>query len=136
LIIADAALISIYNGSIARSSRRRYLIYSETDFEVFRPAKVTRCTDGGEIWHGEGDQRSPPPYQISPQSVQRQGYRTPKLIFLLRFNQNVAYKRPAGAYLLGDFHKICNVCTTFRDALAIKLSLDLLKGLRVMGILS
>jgi len=24
----------------------RYLIYSEADFEVFRPAGATRCTDG------------------------------------------------------------------------------------------
>jgi len=30
----------------------RYLIYSEADFEVFRPAGATRCADGGEIWHG------------------------------------------------------------------------------------
>jgi len=30
----------------------RYLIYSEADFEVFHPAGATRCTDGGEIWHG------------------------------------------------------------------------------------
>ena len=28
------------------------LSYSEANFEVFRPAGVTRCTDGGEIWHG------------------------------------------------------------------------------------
>ena len=41
---------------------RRYLIYSETDFEVFRPAGATRCTDWGEISHGGGDlTRSPPP---------------------------------------------------------------------------
>jgi len=25
----------------------RYLVYSEADFEVFRPAGATRCTDGG-----------------------------------------------------------------------------------------
>ena len=30
----------------------RYLVYSEADFEVFRPAGATRCTDWGEIWHG------------------------------------------------------------------------------------
>ena len=30
----------------------RYLVYSEADFEAFRPAGATRCTDGGEIWHG------------------------------------------------------------------------------------
>jgi len=32
-----------------------HLIYPEADFEVFRPARATRCTDGGEIWHGGGD---------------------------------------------------------------------------------
>jgi len=46
-------------------------IYLEADFEVFRPTGATRCTDGGGIWHG-------PPCQISPPSVQRLGYRTPK----------------------------------------------------------
>ena len=38
-------------GSIARSARRRYLIYSEADFEVFRPEGETRCTDKGEGPH-------------------------------------------------------------------------------------
>ena len=32
--------------SIARSATRRYLSYSEADFEIFRPAGATRCTDG------------------------------------------------------------------------------------------
>jgi len=72
----------------------RYLIYSEADFEVFRPAGATRCTDGVEILHGGGDHRSPPPRQISPPSVQRQGCRTPKLKFLLGFDRNLEYKRP------------------------------------------
>jgi len=57
----------------------RYLVYSEADFEVFRPAGATHCTDGGEIWQVGGDQRSPPPCQISPPSVQRQGCSTPKI---------------------------------------------------------
>ena len=52
----SVALIS--TGSIARSASRRYLIYSEADFAVFRLAGTIRCTDGGEIW-----QRSPPPCQ-------------------------------------------------------------------------
>ena len=46
----------------------RYLVYSEADFEVFRPAEATRCTDGGEIWHGGGDLVG-----------QRQGCRTQKI---------------------------------------------------------
>jgi len=44
-----------FTGSIAHSASRRYLVYSEADFEFFRLAGATRCTDGGEIWHGEGD---------------------------------------------------------------------------------
>ena len=56
-----------------------------------------------------------------------------KLKFLLRFDQNVEYKRPAGAYLLRDFHTICRVCTSFQDALAVKTSLELLKGLWSYG---
>ena len=47
----------------------------------------------------------------------------------VRFDQNVEYKRPAGAYILRDFHKICRVCTPFQDALAVKISLDLLNAL-------
>ena len=36
----------------------RYLIYSEADFEFFRPAGATLCTDGSEVWHGVGDHPS------------------------------------------------------------------------------
>jgi len=43
----------LVTGSIARSATCRYLIYSEANFDVFRPAGVTRCTDWGEIWHME-----------------------------------------------------------------------------------
>ena len=55
------------------------------------------------------------------------------LTFLLRFDQNVEYKSPAGAYPLRDFHKICRVCTSFQAALDVKISLDLLKGLWSYG---
>ena len=48
----------VVTGSIARSATHQYLTYSEADFEFFRPAGATRCTDGGEIWRGGGDQRS------------------------------------------------------------------------------
>jgi len=79
------------------------------------------------------EEGSPPPCQISPPSVQRLGYRTPKLKFLPRFDQNVEYKRPAGTHPLRDFHKICRNCTLFQDALVLKISLDLLKGLWSSG---
>ena len=65
--------VPLVTGSIARRASRRYLIYSEADFEVFRPAGATRCTDGGEIWHGGGDRRFPPPCQISPHRCNDKG---------------------------------------------------------------
>jgi len=73
--------------------------------------------------------------RISHPLVQQQGYRNPKLKFLLRYDQNLEYKCPAGAYTLCDFHKIYGLCTPFQNALAVKMSLDLLKGLwtGVMG---
>jgi len=33
---------------------RRYIVYSEADFEVFRPAGATRCTDGVKFGTEEG----------------------------------------------------------------------------------
>ena len=117
----------LVTGSIARSASRLYLIYSEADFEVFRPAGSTRCTDKAEIWQGGGDRRSPS-CQISHPSVQRQGCRIPKTEI---FTQN----RPkCGIYVsLSDFHKICTVCIEFQDALAVKIWLDLLEGLWSYG---
>jgi len=41
--------INIVTGSIARSGRRWYLSNFEADFEVFRPAGATRCTDGVKL---------------------------------------------------------------------------------------
>jgi len=73
-----STVIIIITGSIARSASHQYLVYSEADFEVFRPVGATRCTDVDNIWHGGGDQSSPPPCHISPPSVQQQGRRTPK----------------------------------------------------------
>ena len=55
----------------------RYFVYSEADFEVFRPAGATRCTDGGEI-------SSMPNFTPIGATV-----RPPKVKFLLRFDQNV-----------------------------------------------
>jgi len=38
--------VQFITGSIARSATRRYLLYSEAEFEVFCPAgATTRCTD-------------------------------------------------------------------------------------------
>jgi len=60
----------------------RYLVYSEADFEVRHVAPMGvkfGMEEGteGPLLHAKG--RSPPPCQISPPSVQRQGCRTPKI---------------------------------------------------------
>ena len=67
--------------------------------------------------------------KFHPHRCKDKGIGPLKLKFLLMFGQNVEYKRPAGAYLLRDFHKICRICTSFQDALAVKGSLNFLKGL-------
>ena len=74
--------------------------------------------------------------KFHPHRCNDKGIGPPKLKFLLKFDQNVEYKQPAGAYPLRDFHKICPVSTPFQDALAIKISLDLFKGLWSYGVLS
>jgi len=60
--------------------------------------------------------------------------RSKKLKILLKFYQISEYKcRLAEVYPLRDFHKICRVCSSFQDALAVKIWMDLLKGLRSNG---
>ena len=71
--------------------------------------------------------------KFHPHRCNGTGIGPPKLRFLLRFDQNVEYRRPTGTYTLSDFHKICRVCTSFQFALAVKISLDLLKGLWSYG---
>jgi len=70
------------------------------------------------------------PAKFQPHWCNYKGVGPPKLKFLLRFDQNVEYKRPAGAYPLRDYHKIYRFCNAFQDALAVKIWLDLLEGLR------
>ena len=89
---------------------------------------ATRCTDGGEIWHGGGDRA-----KFHPHPCNDKGVGPPKRKFLLRFDKNVEYKRRAGAYPLRDFHKIHRVCTPFQGRLAVRISFDLLKGLWSYG---
>ena len=53
--IRNFASLHLLPPALRAAQACRYLIYSEADFEVFRPAGATRCTDGGEIWRGGGD---------------------------------------------------------------------------------
>ena len=46
---------------------------------------------------------------FTPHLYNDKGIGPQKLKFLLRFDQNVEYKRPSGVYPLRDFHKICSL---------------------------
>ena len=120
----------VITGSIARSANLAVFSLLRGRFWSFSPRR-------GDTLHRWGWnlawRRGPSSCQISPPSVQRQGSRTPKIEFLLRFDRNVEYKRPAGAYPLRDFHKICRFYTSFQDALIVKICLDLLNGLWSYG---
>ena len=95
----------------------RYWIYSEADFEVFRPAGATRCTDGGEIWHAK----------FHPHRCNDKGVGPQKLKFLLIFDRNVEYKRPAGRIPCAIFTKFAEFVPHFR-ASGVKIWLDLRRG--------
>jgi len=97
-------------GSIARSAKRQYLSYSEGDFELFRPAGATRCTDGGEIWHG-GVCHMP---NLIPNRCKYKGTGPQKPIILLKCLLNLGILTPATAqaYALRDFYDICSGCVS------------------------
>jgi len=108
----------------------RYLVYSEADYEVFRPQGRHVAPIGVKFGMEDGPLL---PAKFHPHRCNDKGVGPPKLKFLLRFDRNGEYKRPTGAYPLRDFHKICRICTSFQDALGVKIWLDLLKGLWSYG---
>ena len=57
--LCDGALMAMFTGSIASSASRRYLVYSEVDFEVFRPAGRHVAPMGVKFGMGEGTARGP-----------------------------------------------------------------------------
>ena len=89
-------------GSIASSATRRYLIYLEAEFEVFRPAGASGrhiAPMGVKFGTEEGIKVEGPLLRAKfhPHRCNDKGTGPPKLNFLLRFDQNVEYKRPTGA---------------------------------------
>jgi len=93
---------NVFTCSIARSEKCRYLSYSEADFEVFRPAGATGCTDEVKFGVKEGTL----PAKLHPHLCNDKGIGPLKLEFLLRFDQNMEYKRPAGVHPLRFSQKL------------------------------
>ena len=123
-------LLFIITGSIARSAKRRYFSYSEADFEVFRPAGAIRGTDGSEIWHGG------PPCLISPHQCNDKGIEPKNWNFYWNLIKMWNINAPQGRIPCAIFTEFKDFvvrrfknCTPFHVALAVKISLDVLKGL-------
>jgi len=119
-----------YRQHCVQRVKRQFNSYSDGDFEVFRPAGSTHCTDGGKIWHEGVDL---PRVKFHPHRCNDKGIQSTKLKILLRFCQNSEYKCPSVAYPLHDFHEICMVYIPFHSVLGFKIWMDLLKGLQIYG---
>jgi len=115
-------LVFVFTGSFASIAKRWYLSYSEAHFEVFHPTDATRCTDGVKFDTADGIEGPLLRVKFHPHGCNDKGIEPPKLKFLLRLDQNRNIN-PAGSYPLCDFHIICEFCTPFQDALAVKISL-------------
>ena len=128
LVFSHHFFSAFITGSIARSASLPVFNLLRGRFWGFSPRR-------GDTLHRWGwnlaRRRGPSSVPNFTPLVQRQG--PPKLKFLLRFDQNVEHKRPAGAYPFSDFHQIRRFCTSFQDALAFKIWLDLLEGLWSYG---
>ena len=120
-----------YRQHCTQHTTRRYLSHSEADFG-FSPRRgdvePTGVKFGTEEGKGPLLRAKFHHHWCNDEGIGPQNWN-----FLLRFDQNVEYKRPAGAYALRDFHKICRVCSLFQDALAVKISSHLLKRLWSYG---
>ena len=97
-----------------RSAKCRYLSYSEVDFEVFRPAGRHVVPMGVKFGVEEGTEDPLLHAKFHPHWCNNKGIVPPKLKFLLRFDQNVEYKRPAGDIPCAIFTKFADFVPRFR----------------------
>ena len=95
---------------------------------IFAPQGPHVAPIGAKLGTEEGTEGPLLRAKFRPHRCNDKGIGPLKLKFLLIFGQNVEYERPAGAYPLCDFHKICRICTSFQDALAVKVSLNFAQG--------
>jgi len=119
----------LFTGSIARSANCRYLIYSEADFEIFRPAGATRCTHRGEIWQWGGGTGGPlRRAKFHPMGATTSVY-SPKTEIFTHLKKMWNINAPQQRIPYAIFTKICRVCTPFQGALSVKIWLDFARGI-------
>jgi len=83
-------------------------------FWGFSPRRGDTAPIGVTFWHGGCDLRSPPPCQISPHQCNDKGVGPQRLKILLRFDQNVEYKRPQERIPCAIFTKFAEFVPHFR----------------------
>ena len=88
-------------------------MYSEADFEVFFAPQGRHLTLMG-VKFGTEEGNPLLLVELHPHRCNDKGTGPPKLKFLLRFDQNVEYKRPTGTYPLRNFHKFAELVPYFR----------------------
>ena len=113
-----------------RAAQADGIYLTQADFQVFRPQGRHIALMGVKFGTEEGAKFHR--HRCNDKSVGPQKLN----FFLLRFDQNVEYKRPPGAYPLHDFHKISRVCTPFQVALDVKFGWICSRGYGVMGLLT
>jgi len=98
----------------------RYLVYSEANFEVFRP-------DGGEVWHGGGDLHA---------KFHTHRCRTPKLKFYSDMTEIWNINAPQGRIPCAIFTKFAKFVPHVRMRWVLKFAWICSRGYGVMGVLS
>jgi len=111
----------VITGSIARSASLPVLNTQRPILRFFAPQGRHVAPMGVKFGTKERTEGPVLHVKFHPHRCNNKGVGPPKLKLLLRFDRNVEYKRPAGAYLLRDFHKICSFCTPFQDTLGVKI---------------
>jgi len=117
----------VSNGGRCAAQSAGYLIYSEADFEVFRPAGGHTAPMGVKFGVEEWIE-GPLHAKFHTHRCNDKGIGPPKLKFLVRFDQNVEWHIHCKI-----FYKICRICISFHDALAVIVLLALLKAFLIYG---
>jgi len=134
----------------------RYLVYSEADFEVFRPAGATRCTDGGqnlarrrgpkvpslrspppcsEIWHGGGDRSPLLRAKFHPHRCNDEGVGPQNRNFYSDLTEMWNINAQQGRIPCAIFTKLAEFVPHFRLRWALKFGSICSRGYGVMGVL-
>ena len=106
VVIIFLFAFSLLPAALRAAQTCRYLVYSEADSEVFTPQGRHVAPMGVKFGMEEGTHGPLLHAKFLPHRCNDKSVGPPKLKFVLRFDRNVEYKRPAGAYPLQILYPI------------------------------